>query len=383
MVCNLSDDPGHEMSAQPAEDLKRTPLHDLHVALGARMVPFAGFEMPLQYPAGITAEHLHTRQAASLFDVSHMGQVTVTGAGAASALERLVPGDIDGLGPGRMLYTMLTNESGGILDDFMVTRIKDDRVSLVVNAARRKANLAHLKAGLAGLAVEGHPNRAMLALQGPGAAAVLAEIVPEVAGMRFMSAIECVADGVALAITRSGYTGEDGFEISIEAAPAAGFAQSLLDFDAVEPAGLGARDSLRLEAGLCLYGADIDADITPVEAGLGWTISKRRREDGGFPGAALILGQLRDGPGRSLIGIRMAGGAPARAHALVCDADGATIGEVSSGGFGPSTGGPVALGYVAAPCAEPGTGLQVDIRGTLRPAEAVKLPFIPHRYFKS
>ncbi len=373
---------GVKMSAQPTKDLKRTPLYDLHCSLGARMVPFAGFAMPLQYPTGIKAEHLHTRIAVSLFDVSHMGQVTVIGVGAAPALEQLVPGDIDGLLPGRMYYTMLTNNTGGIVDDLMVTRIADERISLVVNASCREQDLAHLKAGLPGFAVEENPGRALLALQGPGAAGVLAGIVPEVADMRFMSAIECEADGVALAIARAGYTGEDGFEISMEEAAAAEFARRLLDFEAVEPAGLGARDSLRLEAGLCLYGADIDDGTTPVEAGLGWTIGKRRREDGGFPGAAIILDQLGAGPGRLLVGIRMEGGAPARAQSQVCDGDGTDIGEVTSGCFGPSFDGPVALGYVAASCAEPGTRLQVNIRGTLRSAETVKLPFIPHRYFK-
>jgi aminomethyltransferase len=366
--------------------LKRTPLHSLHSALGAKFVPFAGWEMPVQYPSGILAEHLHTRAQAGLFDVSHMGQVRLGGAGAAAAFERLVPGDILGLAPLRMRYTLLLNEKGGILDDLIATRLADG-LFLVVNAARREADLAHLRDFLAGRAViTPLDERALLALQGPAAAAVLARFVAGIEALPFMAAAEVtLADKPAL-VTRSGYTGEDGFEISLPAETAAGFAERLLAEPEVMPVGLGARDSLRLEAGLCLWGHDIDETTTPVEADLAWTVAGRRRSEGGFPGAAIVLRELAAGPRRKRVGLRPEDRAPAREGAAIVAADGAVIGQVTSGGYGPSVGGPIAMGYVETPHAAagtaPGTPLSLVVRGTPRPAHIVRLPFVPARHYR-
>ncbi|MEX2453305.1 MAG: glycine cleavage system aminomethyltransferase GcvT [Rhodospirillaceae bacterium] len=363
-------------------ELKRTPLYDLHVALGGRMVPFAGYEMPVQYPAGILAEHLHTRAAASLFDVSHMGQVALRGDDPAAALETLVPGDISGLGAGRMRYTMFTNDNAGILDDLMVTNV-GDYLFVVVNAACKDADIAHLRTGLPrGTTIEPLADRALLALQGPAAAAVIERFAPGAAGMSFMSALPFEIDGSRLAVTRSGYTGEDGYEISVPAADAARIAELLLAEEEVAPAGLGARDSLRLEAGLCLYGHDIDEMTSPVEAGLAWSIGKRRRDEGGFPGAAVVQAQLRDGTARRRVGVVPDGRAPARENTQITDGDGNPVGRITSGGFGPTAGGPVAMGYVETPHATPGTALQLVVRGTLRPGHVSKMPFVPHRYFR-
>ena len=369
------------MNATAEQNLKRTSLHALHRELGARMVPFAGYDMPLRYPAGILAEHLHTREKASLFDVSHMGQVTVRGAGRAAALEALVPADIQGLAAGRVRYTMFTNEAGGIRDDLMVTN-GGDHLFLIVNAACRDADLAHLRAGLAGLEVTELADRALLALQGPAAAAVIADVAPGAAELRFMSAASFDVAGCRLGISRSGYTGEDGFEISLPSADAEPIARRLLAHPAVSAAALGARDSLRLEAGFCLYGHDIDATTTPIEAGLGWTIGRRRREQGGFAGARVILDQIERGTDRRLVGIRPEGRAPARAHTPICDTHGAAIGEITSGGFGPSVGGAVAMGYVASDHARPDTRVILMVRGKARPARIVELPFVAHRYHK-
>ncbi len=365
---------------QDGTDLKRTPLHALHEALGARMVPFAGYAMPVQYKAGIIAEHTHTRSAASFFDVSHMGQAAIRGAGAVQALEALVPGDIAGLAAGRVRYTQLTNDVGGIIDDLMVTNV-GDYLFAVINASRRDVDLAHLRGNLAGCTVE-ELDRALLALQGPKAAAVLARFAPGADTMPFMSAKPYVIDGSPLAVTRSGYTGEDGFEISVPAADAVRIARLLLAEAEVAPAGLGARDSLRLEAGLCLYGHDIDETTTPVEAGLTWTIGKRRREEGGFVGAEVILRQLADGPPRRLVGIRPEGRAPARDGAEIRDASGARIGTLTSGGFGPTVGGPVAMGYVQADNAAADMPVTVMVRDKAVAARIAKLPFVPHRYYK-
>lgn len=359
--------------------LKQVPLHALHVALGARMVPFAGWSMPVQYPAGIIAEHNHTRSAVSLFDVSHMGQVVLRGHDPAVALERLVPGDIRGLAAGKMRYTQLTSDNGGIIDDLMVTNA-GDHLSLVINASRREADLAHLRRNDQTVDVL---DRALLALQGPGAAAALAALVPDVAALGFMSASRFVIDGRDVGISRSGYTGEDGFELSVSIVDAERIARLLLAQSGVQPAGLGARDSLRLEAGLCLYGNDIDETTTPVEAGLGWTIGRRRRSEGGFAGADAILRQLNDGPPRRLVGLRPDGRAPARAHAEIRSADGARIGAVTSGGFGPTVGGPVAMGYIARGAEAPDGAVTVMIRDKAVPAHIVRLPFVPHRYVKS
>ena len=366
--------------------LKRTPLHALHVELGARLVPFAGYEMPVQYPAGILAEHLHTRAQAGLFDVSHMGQVRLSADGgaaaAAAALETLVPGDIRGLAPSGQRYTLFTDAAGGILDDLMVINA-GDHLFLIVNAACKAQDLAHLRAGLAGrCAVTELGDRALLALQGPAAAAVLGRFAKAALSLGFMSAAEFAIDGVACFVSRSGYTGEDGYELSVPAAAAERLARRLLAEPEVAPIGLGARDTLRLEAGLCLYGQDIDATTTPVEAGLSWTIPPRRRAEGGFPGADVILAQLRDGPARRRVGIRPEGRAPARAHDGIADAAGRRIGEIASGGFGPTVGGPIAMGYVEAGHAAVGTPLQLMVRGKALPAKVAKLPFVAHRYHR-
>ncbi len=362
--------------------LKRTPLHDLHVALGARMVPFAGYEMPVQYTGGILAEHRWTRANAALFDVSHMGQVTIRGEGRVAALEALVPGDVAALAPGRMRYTMLTGDDGGILDDIIVTNV-GDYLFLVVNAARKQADLAHIRAALpAACELAELSDRALLALQGPAAAAVMARIAPGAERLDFMTAAPFVVDGSRLAVTRSGYTGEDGFEISLPAADAVRIAEMLLGHAEVAPAGLGARDTLRLEAGLCLYGHDIDETTTPVEAGLAWTISKRRRAEGGFPGADRILREIADGPARRRVGLAPEGRAPAREHAEIIDAEGTRIGTVTSGGFGPTVGAPVAMGYVDAAHAAADTPVDILVRDKPRPTRVARLPFVAHRYAK-
>jgi len=361
--------------------LHRTPLHDLHTSLGAKMVPFAGYDMPVQYAAGIMAEHLHTRAKAGLFDVSHMGQMRLDGAGAAQALETLVPGDIAALAPGRMRYTLLTNDAAGILDDLMVTNA-GDHLLLVVNASRKRDDIAHLRRHLDRRAALSPLDRALLALQGPAAAAVLDRLAPGAAGMAFMTGAAMTVDGLACFVTRSGYTGEDGFEISVPARSAEKLARRLLAEPEVAPIGLGARDSLRLEAGLCLHGHDIDETTSVVEADLAWAVQKRRRAEGGFPGAAVIQRQLKDGAARKRVGIKPEGRAPAREGTQITDAAGSVIGRITSGGFGPSADGPIAMGYVATPQATLGTPLQLMVRGTPRPARIVPLPFVPHRYHR-
>ena len=360
------------------EKLARTPLYALHQSLGAKLTAFAGYEMPVQYPAGIIAEHLHTRTQAGLFDVSHMGQVRLSGSSPDIALETLVPGELRGLAPGRMRYTLMLNDSGGIIDDLMVTRVEDGLV-LVVNAACKDTDIAHLRTELGRIVViDVLGDRALLALQGPAAAAVLERLLPGVATMPFLS-------GAAIGeffVTRSGYTGEDGFEISIPSAQAAEWAERLLSEPEVAPAGLGARDTLRLEAGLCLYGHDIDESTNPIEAGLAWTIGKRRRDEGGFPGAAAILATLASGSGRRRVGILPDGRAPARDGTIITDPAGNEIGAVTSGGFGPTVGGPIAMGYVAAEFAAIGTPLNLLVRDVPRPARVVKLPFVATRYYR-
>ncbi len=362
--------------------LARTPLHALHLELGAKMVPFAGYHMPVQFAAGILAEHHHTRRAAGLFDVSHMGQAVIAGADRAAAVEALVPGDILALAPERMRYTQLTDARGGILDDLMIGNA-GDHLFLVVNAACKAADIAHLKAGTAGRAeVTELTDRALLALQGPAAEAVLSRLAPEAADMVFMSFRPLSIIGIPCLVSRSGYTGEDGYEISVPAGRAEALARRLLAEPEVAPAGLGARDSLRLEAGLCLYGSDIDTGTTPVEAALTWSISRRRRTEGGFPGAAVVQRQLAEGPARLRVGLRPVDKAPARAHTPITDAEGRPIGEVTSGGFGPTVNGPVAMGYVEAAHAHTGTAVMLVVRGAPRPAHVVDLPFVPHRYRK-
>ena len=372
-------------SADPAP-LRHTPLYELHRARGARMVGFAGYDMPVQYPSGIIAEHLHTRAQAGLFDVSHMGQVRLRGADAARALEALVPGDLQALAPGRMRYTLLLNEAGGILDDLMVTRVPNgagDGLMLVVNAARKDADLAHLQARLdRTVTIEPQFERALLALQGPAAASVLARFAPGTDRIPFMSAAEIGIGGVPCVVTRSGYTGEDGYEISTKPDEATAVAETLLGESEVAPIGLGARDTLRLEAGLCLYGHDIDETTTPLEAGLVWTIGKRRRAEGGFPGAAQILRELAEGPARKRVGLRPEGRAPAREGTQIVDDAGRPVGTVTSGGFGPSVGGPIAMGYVDAAHAAIGTKLSLVVRAVPRPAQVAPMPFFPTRYYR-
>lgn len=374
------------MASQDTE-LKRTPLFDLHRELGARLVPFAGYEMPVQYPTGILKEHAQTRERAGLFDVSHMGQLRLQGAGAAAALETLVPIDVVDLPVGQQRYALFTNETGGILDDFMVTNA-GDHLFVVVNAACKTADTAHLRDHLgAGCALEALTDRALLALQGPAAAAVMARVVPQAAGLVFMTGGAVEIDGAQCFVTRSGYTGEDGFELSLPAERAEAVARRLLAEEAVAPVGLGARDSLRLEAGLCLYGHDIDTETTPVEAGLSWALSKARRADGarpgGYPGAEVILRQLAEGVARRRVGLRPAGRVPVREGAPLQDESGRPVGRVTSGGFGPSVGGPVAMGYVETALAKPGTRLIAIVRDKPQEIEVVRLPFVAPNYHRA
>lgn len=367
-----------------ADPLKRTPLYDLHRELGARLVPFAGYEMPVQYPTGILAEHAQTRTAAGLFDVSHMGQVRLTakpGQNAARALEALVPGDITGLRPGQQRYTQLTNDSGGILDDLMVTSTGDHLLA-VLNAACKDADLAHIQKHLeATCEIEPMFARGLLALQGPQAATALARLAPPVATMKFMTGAFFVIDGARCYVTRSGYTGGDGYEISTPADATEAIARKLLAQPEVKPIGLGARDSLRLEAGLCLYGHDIDTTTTPIEAGLLWSIGKERRTNGGFPGAAVIQKQIADGVSRKRVGLLPEGKAIAREGAEIA-IGGKTVGKVTSGGFAPTLGRAVAMGYVERGHAANGTKVDLVVRGKPVPAEIVPMPFVKHAYYR-
>jgi aminomethyltransferase len=370
--------------------LKRTPLHDLHVELGARMVPFAGYSMPVQYPPGVIKEHLHTREAAGLFDVSHMGQCFIVGPDwdtTGRAIEALAPADVLGLKPGQQRYSQLLNESGGILDDLMITRLAgaghEGWAYVVVNAACKDSDYAHIAARLPqGVTLEVQETLALIALQGPGAAEAMAAIVPEVQAMGFMTYTATISDGVPLHISRSGYTGEDGFEISIPAKDVEAFCRRLLSDERVRPVGLGARDTLRLEAGLCLYGHDIDETTSPVEAGLMFSVGKRRREAGGFPGADRLQREIAQGTARRRVGLKLEGRAPAREGAEIHDVDGTPIGVVTSGSFSPTLGGPIAMGYVESASAGLGTTLNIVIRGTPHPATVVSLPFVPNRYHR-
>jgi len=372
-------------------EFARTPLYDLHRALGARMTGFAGYAMPVQYPSGIVREHLHTRARVGLFDVSHMGQAILAGPRAARRLETLVPGDIAALASGRMRYTQLLDGHGHILDDLMVTRLDDEagreRLFLVVNAATKKADFAHLAAELPDCALTVLDDRALLALQGPKAAEVLrrhlsSAAAESVSTLPFMAARSFMRDGTFLNISRSGYTGEDGFEISLPATAAPDFAQELLDEPDVRPIGLGARNSLRLEAGLCLYGHDIDSTTGPVEAGLSWSISRRRREAGGFFGYEQVTRAIDHGPSRLRVGFLLEGQAPAREGSEIVTREGRTIGRVTSGGFAPSLGRPVAMGYVGAAHAAPGRQVCLIVRGKPLAAKIVPMPFVPHHYFR-
>jgi aminomethyltransferase len=375
------------------QPLALTPLDSLHRELGARMVPFAGYAMPLQYDlkgalaercrGGVLSEHLHCRTKAALFDVSHMGQAQLEGPDVAGALERLVPGDIAGLKPGRQRYTLLTNEAGGILDDLMVANAGDGVLFLVVNASRKELDFKHLVVRLPDtIRVEELPDRALLALQGPLAATALGRLAPEAVALPFMGFAPITVGGIACWVSRSGYTGEDGFEISVPADHAERLARLLLDAPEVVPAGLGARDSLRLEAGLCLYGNDLDELTTPVEAGLTWVIGKRRKISWDFLGGTAVRDQLDVGSPRLRVGLLPEGRAPARAGTMVVDAEGNEAGVVTSGGFGPSLNAPLAMGYVRRDVAADGTKLFLIVRGKPLAAAVAPMPFIPHRYIR-
>jgi aminomethyltransferase len=371
--------------------LKQTPLHALHVARGGKMVPFAGYDMPVQFATGVLKEHLHTRAAAGLFDVSHMGQLTLRAKSgkledAALALEKLVPMDILALAPGRQRYAQFTNEAGGILDDLMVANF-GDHLFLVVNAACKDEDEAHLRAHLSDtFIIETLPERALIALQGPKAADVLAKFCPEAPAMKFMDAGPHQVNGIACFVSRSGYTGEDGYEISIPNDQAEALTSALLDHPDVLPIGLGARDSLRLEAGLCLYGHDIDTTTTPIEGGLNWSIQKSRRTGGaragGFLGSDKILAQLDGGAPRKRIGLLPEGRAPVREGVLLfADATSTkSIGSVTSGGFGPSLGAPIAMGYLPSAQAADGTTVYAELRGQRMPMKVSPMPFVPHSY---
>jgi aminomethyltransferase len=376
---------------RPTDELKHTPLHALHVRLGGRMVPFAGYDMPVQYSSGIIKEHLHTRAAAGLFDVSHMGQIALhprSGriADAARALEALLPADILGLAPGRQRYTLLTNREGGILDDLMAAN-HGDHLILVVNAARKVFDETHLRSHLStACTVEPLLDRALVALQGPAAETVLEALAPQVSALRFMDVRSVTLLGATCFVSRSGYTGEDGFEISVPARLAEPLWDALLRNPLVAPIGLGARDSLRLEAGLCLYGADLDETTTSVEAALDWTIGKARRPGGeragGFPGAEVTLGQLAGGVTRQRVGLRPEGRAPVRAGAPLFrhEDDAVPVGVVTSGGFAVSLNAPVCMGYVPPDAAALGTHVFTEIRGKRLGLIVSKLPFVPARY---
>lgn len=367
------------MSDTPTSALKRTPLFSMHQKLGAKMVPFAGYEMPLQY-TGIVAEHQHCRSQAALFDISHMGLAMLRGENVAAALETLVVSDLQGLPAGKLRYSLLTNEAGGIIDDLMVVN-GGFYIVIIVNAARKEVDFAHIQSRIGDrIRFEVWEDRALLALQGPASAAVLARLAPASRHMLFMSMETLRIGEIRCGVTRSGYTGEDGFEIAVEAADVRTIAELLLEEPEVKPAGLGARDTLRLEAGLCLYGQDIDETTTPVEAGLGWTISRRRREEGGFPGDEVILRQIAEGPKRKRVGIVLDDKIPARAGAEITDEHGSPIGVVTSGSYGPSAGRPIAMGYVSAHAAAPDTAVNVVVRHKPLPGRIVKLPFVPHRY---
>ena len=366
-------------------DLRITPLHELHLELGGKMVPFTGYDMPVQFPAGIMAEHTHTRTKAGLFDVSHMGQVILGGAPVeqiAAAFEALVPMNVLGLGEGRQRYGLFLNETGGILDDLMFAN-RGDHLFVVVNAACKEADVARMRAALEpAISVTHVKDRALLALQGPSAEAVLSSLNPAASEMRFMDVATLTLNGAECWVSRSGYTGEDGYEISVPADAAVDLARLLLAHEDVMPIGLGARDSLRLEAGLCLYGHDIDTDSLPAEAGLVWAIQKARRTGGeragGFPGAASVLSQIDTGAARKRVGLRPDGRAPMREGVEIFAGveGGASIGRITSGGFGPTVGGPVAMGYVPSELTAPGTVVYGELRGKRLPLTVTKLPFV-------
>ncbi len=370
------------------ETLQRTPLYEIHQALGAKLVPFAGYEMPVQYPTGILAEHKWTRENAGLFEVSHMGQCSIFGPDfetTARAFEMLVPADILSLTPGQQRYSQLLNIQGGISDDLMITRSNweglEGSLYVVVNASRKVFDFAHIEENLTeGVSLKRWNDLALMALQGPKAEEALAKLIPAVRNLAFMNSSRFNFDGVDVHISRSGYTGEDGFEISVNSAHAAQVWNKLTSDPLVKPIGLGARDSLRLEAGLCLYGHDIDRTTSPIEAGLNWSIAKRRRTEGGFIGAHRVQRELLAGVSRKRVGIKPEGRAPAREGTEIQDESGRKIGVITSGGFGPSVNGPVAMGYVETAYAALDTKVQLLVRGTPMPAIIVKLPFVPNNF---
>ncbi|MBY6067911.1 glycine cleavage system aminomethyltransferase GcvT [Leisingera aquaemixtae] len=358
---------------------KRTPLYDLHVELGGKMVDFAGWEMPVQYPMGIMGEHKQCREKAALFDVSHMGQVILRGENVGEKLETLCPQAYAGLKEGKARYGFFTNEDGGIMDDLIVSNA-GDHYFVVVNAALRHQDIPHMRANLDGVEVTEIFDRALVAVQGPKAEDVVGELCPAARELKFMETTIAEIGGVECRISRLGYTGEDGYEISIPEADAIRVSKLFLAHDDCEPAGLGARDSLRLEAGLCLYGNDIDQSTSPIEASLSWAIQKRRKEEGGFPGAARIQKELAEGAAKKLVGIKPEGRAPARQGVEIQSESGDTLGAITSGSFGPTVGGPVAMGYVAADQSAAGTKVNLIIRGKAQPAEIVALPFVTQNY---
>ena len=370
------------------ETLQRTPLYETHKALGAKLVPFAGYEMPVQYPTGVLAEHNWTRGNAGLFDVSHMGQCFIVGLDfetTSRAMEKLVPADIAGLAPQQQRYSQLLNEAGGVLDDLMITRAAyknyEGWLYVVVNASRKEADYAHIEKHLpAGLKLQKGEDMALLALQGPRAVEVLTKYAPDAADLKFMHYAALNIEGIAAHVTRSGYTGEDGFEISVFAKDVKRLWDLLMMDNFVRPIGLGARDSLRLEAGLCLYGHELDESTSPNQAGLMWSISKRRRDDGGFIGAARVQKELTQGVLRKRVGIRPDGRAPARDGTEIQNRDGRKIGAITSGGFGPTVNGPIAMGYVETAFADVGTAVNLIVRGQAVPAQIIKLPFIPNNF---
>ncbi len=368
--------------ADTNEVLLKTPLHALHVELGAKMVPFSGYDMPVQYPAGILKEHLHTREKAGLFDVSHMGQAFLSGDDPAKALERVTPADVAGLKAGMQRYGLLLNDEGTIKDDFMFSHLAGENdLYLVVNAGTKDGDFAYIADMLKDVAaLEPRPDRALLALQGPAAGAVLERHSPGIDKLTFMKVVRCTVAGAPAIVSRSGYTGEDGFEISIEAIHAERVARALLGEPEVLPIGLGARDSLRLEAGLCLYGHDIDETTNPVEASLVWSIAKRRKLDKDFPAAEKIMDRIFNGTATKRVGIRPDGRAPAREGTEIADKSGRIVGKITSGGFGPSLNAPVAMGYLESAFAADGTAVDLIVRGKPLPAKVAPMPFVPHRY---
>ncbi|MFK8048513.1 MAG: glycine cleavage system aminomethyltransferase GcvT [Halioglobus sp.] len=366
--------------------LLTTPLDVLHRELGAKMVPFAGYEMPVQYPSGIIKEHLHTRALAGLFDVSHMGQVVVAGPDSAKMLESLVPADLEGLAIGAQTYTLFTDDHGGVLDDLIVTRWSEQEFFLVVNAACKEQDIAHLRAHLGENSFRVLEDQALLALQGPAARQIMKIICPGSEQLTFMSGCHTQWEGIDVYISCSGYTGEDGFEISVPGENAEALARKILQFPEALPIGLGARDSLRLEAGLCLYGHELSPQIDPIQAGLIWSISKTRRPDGaragGFPGASVIFERMKTSTDLKRVGLVVDGKRPVREGQLVLGENGEPVGEICSAGYGASVGGPIAVAYINRGLGDPGTALSVDVRGKSIPVTVARLPFSPQNYFR-